>query len=603
MKLSKQLLRALAPCGAALLSLSFPSSARASEGWQLVWSDEFEGDGSPNLQWWDFEEGYLRNNELQYYTRQRLENCRKENGMLVIEARRDHFEGHAVTSASLTSRRSASWTYGRFEVRAQLAAGRGTWPAIWMLGDNIGEVGWPHCGEIDIMEFVGYDPDTVHGTVHTTAYNHIQNTARGGSTVRDDLTQSMHVYAVEWEPHEIRFYVDDELYYTFENDQLGDDSTWPFHRPQHLKLNLAIGGDWGGSQGVDPAIYPTQFLIDYVRVYQRPEQAPYTLKIDSTGPGTVRIEPEKESYAPGETVTLIADPDIGMRLGKWKNVQVDRSLKTELRLDRSLEIHADFLDPSSMLQNTDFSNGTSNWYSYVDANAAADIAVNAEKQATVTVSNAGSADWHVQLGQGGFALENGHRYRLSFQAKSVNGSPKLVAAIAQNASPYATYQSSTIDLSPTLQEHVLSFTHTQSSESNARVEFRLGSSAGQVAIDQVRLINLDESPLTAYEQWKQQHGIRPLADDRDPDRDLLPNLLEYLLNTSPHSPNPFQPVALVSKNNGHLVLAPNFDASSKDESISVALQRSANLVDWEDGASLSLPFSRLKIMAPPPIQD
>lgn len=274
MKMLKPVSR-LALAGALLLwSYPFAAGSPLEQSWQLVWSDEFNEDGLPNAQWWDFERGYVRNNELQYYTTKRLENCRQENGTLVIEARRDPSADNPVTSASLTSRRTASWTYGRFEVRAQLAAGRGTWPAIWMLGDNIGQVGWPQCGEIDIMEFVGYDPDTVHGTVHTASYNHVKNTARGGSIDSDDLTTSMHVYAVEWEPEEIRFYFDDQLYYTFENDGRGDDATWPFHRPQHLKLNLAIGGIWGGAQGVDDALYPTQFLVDYVRVYQRPVEEP-----------------------------------------------------------------------------------------------------------------------------------------------------------------------------------------------------------------------------------------------------------------------------------------------------------------------------------------
>ena len=135
----------------------------------------------PDAGRWDYEVGLIRNNERQYYTRDRPENARVENGLLVIEARREAFQGADYTSASLTSR--ASWTYGRIEVRAKLPKGRGTWPAIWMLGTNIRQVGWPECGEIDIMEHVGFDPGRIHANIHTRAYNHVQGTNKGNSVV------------------------------------------------------------------------------------------------------------------------------------------------------------------------------------------------------------------------------------------------------------------------------------------------------------------------------------------------------------------------------------------------------------------------------------
>lgn len=578
-------------------------SAQPVDNWQLVWSDEFNESGLPNAQWWDFEEGYLRNNELQYYTKERLENCRQENGNLIIEARRDNIEGHSITSASLTSRRSASWTYGRFEVRAQLAAGRGTWPAIWMLGDNISEVGWPHCGEIDIMEFVGFDPETIHGTVHTTAYNHIQNTEVGGSIDFQDLTTNMHTYVVEWEPEEIRFYVDEQLYFTFENDGTQNDATWPFHRPQHLKLNLAIGGDWGGAQGVDSSIYPTTFLIDYVRVYQRPDTAPYSIQLESSGPGSLRIEPEKDSYEPGERVTLIADPDIGMRLGKWKNVQVARALRTTYEVNRSQSITADFIDPESLLQNSGFSSGLNSWYNYVDSSAAADISTNEEGQATIAVTRAGSADWHVQFGQGGFGLENGKRYELSFEAKTDSGTPKLIAALAQAAEPYSTYQSSTIALSDTLQTHKIEFTHSQSSDANSRVELRLGSQLGAVSLDNIRLRNLDESHLTAYEMWKQSQAIRPIADNEDPDQDFRPNLTEYIWGSDPTIADPFKKFATVSSLSGHPKIEPNFDEDSLPSDVSIAVEQSNDLRNWNSAPLQEWQFQRLKLTATPAIDD
>jgi beta-glucanase (GH16 family) len=242
--------------------------------WDLVWSDEFDYEGLPDPEKWGYEVGYIRNDELQYYTEKRKENARVEDGMLIIEARKD---GDTVpgatrgyTSASLHTKDTATWTYGRIEVRAKLPQGVGTWPAIWTLGVNIDEVGWPACGEIDIMEHVGFQPGLLHGTVHTEAYNHVKGTARGGSFYRPDPYEDFHIYAVEWFEDHIDFYIDEYKYFTFKNEHTGVD-TWPYDAPQYLILNLAIGGSWGGQQGVDDSIFPQPYVIDYVRVFKLKE--------------------------------------------------------------------------------------------------------------------------------------------------------------------------------------------------------------------------------------------------------------------------------------------------------------------------------------------
>jgi beta-glucanase (GH16 family) len=250
--------------------------------WQLVWSDEFDKPGLPDPAKWDYEYGYVRNNESQFYTRARQENARVENGVLVIEGRKEKFknpeyqpgstrrrnpETADYTAASLITRGKAAWTYGRIEVRAKLPEGRGTWPAIWMLGTNIATVKWPDCGEIDIMEFVGYNPGQVHANVHTKKYNHMLGTGRGSSIKQADVSKEFHTYALEWFPDRMDFYLDDQKYFTCRNDGTGDDA-WPFDKGQYLILNLAIGGAWGGQKGIDDSIFPARFLIDYVRVYR-----------------------------------------------------------------------------------------------------------------------------------------------------------------------------------------------------------------------------------------------------------------------------------------------------------------------------------------------
>ena len=276
-----------------LLVLSAALSANAAD-WKLVWNDEFDKPGLPDGAKWDYETGFIRNHEKQFYTRARKDNARVENGMLVIEAKREKKlapgsgppaklsgDGGAsgvpadaeYTSASLTTRGKAAWTYGRIEVRAKLPSGRGTWPAIWTLGTNIDSAGWPGCGEIDIMEFVGFEPGVVHANIHTKKYNHVMNTGKGGKLTIPDASQAFHIYSVEWDAQTIEFFVDDRKYFTYRNEGTGPDA-WPYGNDQFLILNLAIGGDWGGQRGIDDAIFPQRYEIDYVRVYQKPGTKP-----------------------------------------------------------------------------------------------------------------------------------------------------------------------------------------------------------------------------------------------------------------------------------------------------------------------------------------
>jgi beta-glucanase (GH16 family) len=244
-----------------------PQAVPDRPGWKLVWSDEFDKDGAPDPKKWTYEEGFVRNRELQYYTVDRRENARVEKGNLVIEGRKEKYKTAEYTAASLTTLKSASWTYGRIEVRAKIPKGRGTWPALWTLGTNMKDVGWPKCGEIDILETVGFDPDGIHTTIHTEAYNHQKKTQKGRRTEHPKPYDAFHLYAIEWTKQKIDFFYDEEKIFTFENEGKGE-AAWPFDKPQYLLLNFAIGGEWGGQKGVDDTIFPQQYLIDYVRVYE-----------------------------------------------------------------------------------------------------------------------------------------------------------------------------------------------------------------------------------------------------------------------------------------------------------------------------------------------
>jgi beta-glucanase (GH16 family) len=252
-----------------------PTAPAGAEEWRVVWSDEFDNPGPPDSSKWTYDVGGngWGNNELQYYSEGRLENARVEGGVLIVEARRESLMGRAYSSARLKTR--AGWTYGRIEVRARLPRGRGTWPAIWMLPQKgtYGQGGWPDNGEIDIMEHVGFDPEIVHASVHTRAYNHVDRTQRTAQTPVAGAQDDFHVYAVEWTTDRIRAFVDGREYFGFANERLSNPGAdwrqWPFDRDFHILLNSAVGGNWGGQKGVDDSIWPQRMEIDYVRVLQR----------------------------------------------------------------------------------------------------------------------------------------------------------------------------------------------------------------------------------------------------------------------------------------------------------------------------------------------
>ena len=242
------------------------ASAPSPNGWRLAWSDEFVHDGAPDPANWDYEEGRIRNDELQHYTRDRADNARVENGQLVLEARREAFAGATFTSASLITKGRAAFSHARIEVSAKLPRGRGLWPAIWLLGTNMDAVGWPACGEIDVMEFVGFDPDVVHTNVHTAKYNHMRGNGRGTRIPLPAPSDAFHVYAVEWDGERMVFAIDGRPTFTVTNEHTGTEA-WPFDAPFYLLLNVAIGGTWGGQQGVDENVFPQRMEIDWVRVW------------------------------------------------------------------------------------------------------------------------------------------------------------------------------------------------------------------------------------------------------------------------------------------------------------------------------------------------
>jgi beta-glucanase (GH16 family) len=262
---------------------------RPLEDWELIWSDEFDGEGldakkwSPNI--WPPRKV---NDEDQAYT-SREKNIRLRDGMLILEAHKEDYEAGSYTSGRVHSAGKGDFLYGRFEVRAKLPRGQGTWPAIWMLpsdpyryatsceegedwqGSSTCDA-WPNSGEIDIMEHVGYQMGHIHGTVHNEAYYWLRWEQRKGRILIDDVDKDFHVYALEWTPERIDAFVDGSHYFTYVNENSGW-QTWPYDQPFHLILNVAVGGAWGRAGGpIDDSIFPQQMFVDYVRVYERAGQ-------------------------------------------------------------------------------------------------------------------------------------------------------------------------------------------------------------------------------------------------------------------------------------------------------------------------------------------
>ena len=248
-----------------------------SPTYQLVWSDEFGGaDGTaPDASKWAIQTGGggWGNNELEYYTA-RPQNVQVSGGNLIITAIKEDYTGadgiaRHYTSARLQTKGLFTQQYGRFEARIQIPKGQGMWPAFWMLGNNIDTAGWPACGETDIMENIGKEPSIVHGTLHARGYPPEGYTAAYTLPNGQNFADDFHIFAAEWEPQQIRLYVDGTLYATDTQSASPAPASWPFDgQPFFMLLNLAVGGKWPGDPD-STTRFPQQMLVDYVRVYQK----------------------------------------------------------------------------------------------------------------------------------------------------------------------------------------------------------------------------------------------------------------------------------------------------------------------------------------------
>jgi len=460
-------------------SFTFQSIAQT---WVPIWSDEFNYTGSPDPTKWNYDVGGngWGNSEVQYYTNARTENARVENGSLIIEARKESYQGSDYTSARLISKGLGDWKYGKIEVRAKLPVGNGMWPAIWMLPTDNVYGNWPKSGEIDIMENVGHDADNVHWNVHTESYNHSIGTNKGATHAISQPYNNFHTYAIEWYEDSILFFVDSVQYFQF-NKESNDYKVWPFKERFHLLLNVAVGGSWGGAQGVDQNIFPQQMEVDFVRVFKLgQQQSNYTCDVVNLSHGIGVKSPNATIYAAGTSVQLTAQPYSGFVFTKWYGTVQDTASVLNLTMNINYEQVPEFIRSGEMLSNSQFLAGEVNWSGY-----GAPMAVDSGAY-TTTITSATNNIWDIQMSQGGLSLVAGESYTVTIVASS-SQARDISAALGMSVAPWTSYGGSTLSLTTTPQTFKFQVTMS-STDASARSVFDLGGFAGDVNLQEVSVV-------------------------------------------------------------------------------------------------------------------
>ncbi|MGG1314598.1 MULTISPECIES: RICIN domain-containing protein [Cohnella] len=377
----------------ALVATLFPIST-ANAAYNLVWSDEFNG-SSIDTNNWTFEigtgSGGWGNNELEYYTN-RPENARIENGNLVIEARKESYGGMNYTSARLKTQGKKSFKYGRIEARIKLPKGQGLWPAFWTLGADIGTVGWPKSGEIDIMEHVNNENNT-HGYIHWDANGHA---SYGGPSHTIDVTQ-YHVYSIEWTPSAIKWFIDG-VQFKEANIENNINSTEEFHKEHFILLNMAVGGNWPGSPDAS-TVFPAKMFVDYVRVYQDGGTPPPsgdivsggTYKLINVNSGKA-LDVASAGTAPGTNVQIWTDNGTGAQKwtiyrnadGSYKLINVNSALALDVAGSGTA-------DGTNVQVWTDLGNGAQKWNIIQNADGSYKL-INVNSGKALDVASSGTAD-------------------------------------------------------------------------------------------------------------------------------------------------------------------------------------------------------------------
>lgn len=473
-------------CSLSLLSCSSTATTTevpSSDTLQLIWSDEFNYSGAPDPNKWSYVTGALGFNEdLQYYTRD--ENAYVSEGTLKIVAKAESKDSCNYTSALLSTRDLADFTYGRIEVRAKLPSAEGTHPAIWMRPTHkkYGDSDFKS-GEIDIMEAIGNDPHAIYSAVHTEEYNLYKGNTQG-SCLRDiNSSDSFHIYAINWYEDSIQFQVDTITHFTF-HKEADTSSYWPFDIPFFLYLNIAIGGKWAGEDGIAAAAkFPQIMEVDYVRAYAFPtKETQHTLTSSSTN-GDIIPSPKNNFYASGESITVTAVADSGYEFRSWQGDLYGRENPCITKINRDLTISADFQRVGEILKNTTFKYNKRDWTFYTDTTATATLTT--KDNALITISDSGEKSWSIGLYQRDFVIEKDETYRLSITA-SASENRTLEIGVQEHGGDYKYYLSKKITLT-TERETFTVEGSINATPHDPRVSFNIGATEGDITIYEINL--------------------------------------------------------------------------------------------------------------------
>lgn len=451
-----------------------------------VWSDEFNTPGLPDQTKWDYEVGKIRNDELQYFTYQRSENARIVDTVLIIEARKEPYQGAAYTSASLISRYKGDWTYGKFEIRAKVPGGKGTWPAIWMMPTDEEYGGWPKSGELDIMEYVGFDASKLYFTSHFEGTNGTGHQASGGNAIISQPYNKFITFTFVWTPTQIEWWTDGVKRFTYKKPS-DDPRVWPFNKMFYMILNLSYGGSWGAQQGIDDTKLPHKFYIDYVRIYQLQEsEGPFSLKIEPATGGTVEVSPQMDTYPEGTKVTVTAIPDAKFEFVKWLNVGSGNPL--EIEVSKETTLIPQFKKKNEVIINGDFSLELKNWGGLYIDNAATMAATQSVVDSVniVTVTKPGTAGWHICEQQGNIPIEKNVTYLITFDAWA-DKPGTMDVFLSKNHEDWGPYFSTTRNLTAVKQHFSWTIKMAQASDPNCRFGFGVGKFTGNVYFDNVSI--------------------------------------------------------------------------------------------------------------------
>lgn len=453
--------------------------------WVQVWGDEFDYTGAPDETKWGYDIGGdgFGNQEAQYYT-DKIENSFVENGLLTIRSKKEAYMGNEYTSAKLITKNLADWTYGKIEVKAKLPSGTGVWPAIWMLPTSNTYGGWPKSGEIDIMEYVGFEKDKIHWNIHTESYNHTLGTNKGKSENIEDVETSFHVYGLEWYEDSLLFMVDNVVYFTYAKES-DDYKVWPYKHPFYLILNTAVGGTWGGLQGIDDNALPSDFVVDYVHVYEQASISnTYNITLNQNDGGNASAS-NNGSVNASSSVTFTASPNSGYEFSRWSGTfdSPENPLIKTVELDITLT--PIYKKQGEMLSNSNLNEDLSSWW-YNNGGASTFEITN--NQLEIDIPSSQTNDWDIQLSQDGLTLLSGHTYEFSFDASSI-GNTSFKAGVGLNYTPWTAFLNKTISTTSTKKTYTYTFT-MNSTDDDSRVFFDLGKASGVISIDNVSLVDL-----------------------------------------------------------------------------------------------------------------